>query len=388
MTNLGKLSKGLLCASALSLFMGGNAFAAPLNLTPAGTNVQNTFTLDYQVSGVDQPTIDTGTSGTNTPTEFTVDRLIDLTVDSTADSNVAPGATGETLEFSVTNTGNDTQAYDLSLFDPTTDTFEATSLSVLYYVDDGDGIFDPDTGSGGTDGVGVPYVPGTTGPTADIAADGILWVVVTGDIPGTATDGQTDAIVLVADTLEPTTGSTPGAPVVADTGGNTLTGAAENVLGDGSGTAPADAANAGDHSATGTFIIAAADVSASKSVTVFLEDGVDAATCGTIPGTGDTDPLSIPGSCVEYVISATNAGTASATATAISISDFLPEELIFAGAVTSGFGGTPAPTLSTPAVGTDCTITTAPQTTCEVTLTGAELAPGATGTVTIRALVE
>ncbi|WP_233354192.1 hypothetical protein, partial [Algimonas arctica] len=40
------------------------------NGTTAGTNVQNTFTLDYKVSGVDQNTIDTGVSGSNTPTEF------------------------------------------------------------------------------------------------------------------------------------------------------------------------------------------------------------------------------------------------------------------------------------------------------------------------------
>lgn len=383
MTNLGTMTKGLLGATALSFFMSGNAFAAPLDLTPAGTNVQNTFTLDYQVSGVDQPTIDTGPSGSDTPTEFTVDRLIDLTVDSTADANVAPDAQDQTLEYSITNTGNDTQAYDLSLADPADD-FDATGLTVLYYVDDGDGVFDPDTGSGGADGVGVPYVPGTTGATADIAADGVLWVVVTGDIPDTVADGDTDGITLVADTLEPSTaGATAGDPVVADTGGNTLTGVAENVLGDDAGVT--DAANAGDHSATGTFIVAAADVTASKVVSVFLQDGVDAATCGTFPGSADADPLSIPGSCVEYVISATNDAGASSTATAIDISDFLPQQLTFAGAITSGFGGTPAPSLTAPTVGTDCSPTA---TTCEVSLTGAELAPGATGTITIRALVQ
>jgi hypothetical protein len=378
MTKIGTLSKGLLLgASALSLFVGSNAFAAPLNLTPAGTNVQNTFTLDYQVSGVDQPTIDTGPTGLNTPTEFTVDRLIDLTVDSTADANVAPDAQDQTLEFSVTNTGNDTQAYSLTLADPTDD-FDATGLTTLYYVDDGDGIFDPDTGSGGTDGVGVAYV---SGATADIAADGLLWVVVTGDIPASAADLETDGITLVADTLQPTTGASPGTAEVADTGGNTPTGVAENVLGDVAGVT--DSANAGDHSATGTFIVAAADVSGSKAVTIFLEDGVDAATCGTFPGTADADPLSIPGSCVEYVITATNDAAASSSATAIAISDYLPQELTFAGAQQAGFAG--SPTFTIPTAGDDCSPT---PTTCQVLLSGATLAPGATGTVTIRALVQ
>lgn len=36
--------------------------------TTAGTNVQNRFTLNYKVSGVDQNTIDAGVSGSKTPT--------------------------------------------------------------------------------------------------------------------------------------------------------------------------------------------------------------------------------------------------------------------------------------------------------------------------------
>lgn len=365
------LSKGLLGASVFSLLAAGNAFALG---TAAGTNVQNTFTLDYQVSGVDQPTIDTGPAGTDTPTEFTVDRLIDLTVASTGDTNVAPGATDEELVFSVTNTGNDTQAYDLVLVSESGDDFDATGLNVTYYVDDGDGVFETD----GSDGAGTAYTPGDD--SADIPADGVLWVVVDGDIAATGVaDGDESDVSLVADTLEPSTGTTPGAPVVADTGGNTLTGDAENVLGDGSGSTVdgTDDPNQGDHSATGTYIVASADLTASKAVSVFSQDGTD---CAAIPGLPDADPLSIPGSCVEYVISASNAATATEDATAIDIEDILPAELTFITAQSAGFTGG---SFSQPATNADCSSVT-----CTVSLTGATLSPGDTGTITIRALVQ
>ncbi|WP_233354219.1 hypothetical protein, partial [Algimonas arctica] len=62
MTHLGKLCRSLAIATTLTAVLPTIAFA---NGTAAGTNVQNTFTLDYKVSGVDQNTIDTGVSGSN-----------------------------------------------------------------------------------------------------------------------------------------------------------------------------------------------------------------------------------------------------------------------------------------------------------------------------------
>lgn len=372
MSNFKSLKKGLLGASAFSLFAASNAFAAG---TAAGTNVQNTFTLDYQVSGVDQPTIDTSPAGSNTPTEFTVDRLIDLTVAGTGNTTVAPGALNQELRFSVTNIGNDTQAYSFALVNESGDSFDTTGLNITYYVDDGDNTFDPGAGQ---DGTGSAYTPGSGAASSDLLADRIIWVVVDGDIPAGAVDTNTSQISLIADTLQPLAGASPGTPVVADTGGNTLTGAAENVLADGSGTAN-EGNNAGDHSATSSFLVASADVTAAKAVSVFTQDGSG---CATIPGAPGTDPLSIPGSCVEYVITATNNG-ASAAATAIAISDTLPGALEFVTAQVAGFAGG---TFNQPITGTDCSGNG--NTDCPITLTGASLAAGATGTVTIRALVQ
>ena len=375
MTKLNIMAKGLLGASVLTFFSAGTAFAGG---TAAGTNVGNTFTLDYKVGGVDQPTIDTGPGGSDTPTEFTVDRLVDLTVTSVGDTNVAPGAVDEELVFSVTNNGNDVQAYDFTLFhgvDATDDDFDAGSLNITFYVDDGDGIFQTD----GTDGAGTAYTPGSGTATDDLPADAIIWVVVDGDIGAAQVDGDTSEVSLVADTLEPSTaGVTAGDEVLADAGGNTLTGAAENVLGDGAGTTN-EVDNAGDHSATGTYIVASADLTATKAVTIFSEDGSG---CAIIPGTaGVGDQYSIPGACVQYVITVTNNG-ATAAATNIDIADVLPTDLTHIGAVASvDFTG--GPSFSQPTSPTDCGVSV-----CAISLTGATLAAGDTGTITIRALIK
>lgn len=356
--------------TALSMAMAGTAAAEG---TAAGTNVQNTFTLDYQVGGVDQPTIDTGPGGTNTPTEFTVDRLVDLTVASNGDNTVAPGATDEQLVFSVTNNGNDTQGYVLSLVNEAGDDFDASGLTITYYFESGDSVgFDAND----TAGTAYTYTPGSGLATEDLPADAIIWVVVEGDIPtsGSVSDGDTADVTLVADTVEAGSPGVAGVPVTADTDGNDL-GTAENVLADGSGTAN-EGANAGDHSATGTYIVAAATLNASKTVTVFSEDGTG---CATIPGTA-SGGYAVPGACMEYVISVTNTG-ATASATGIDLTDVLADEFTFVAAARSAqlTGGT----FSTPATNADCVSGA-----CTVSLTGASLAAGQTGTVTIRVEVK
>ena len=383
------LLKGLFGATALTVFTAGNAHA---QLTPAGTNVQNTFTLTYDVGGVTQPPIDTSDPGDpNGPTEFTVDRLIDLTVASNGDNTVAPGATDEELVFSVTNDGNDTQAYSLTVVEEsgddinTDDPVGATPV-LVYYIDDGDGVYEPGAG----DNAAIPYDPAVP---PELGPDEVLWVVVTQDIPTTATDGNTADVSLVADTLEPAQlpggGANPnaGVPVTADSDGtNALTGAAENVLADEIGTTVdgSDSDNAGDHSATGTYIVAAADITAVKTVDVFRQDGDF---CEIIPGSAPTGTqYSIPGACVEYVITVENAG--SSAATDIIVNDVLPDELLFASADFAGFTTGAFDSATLPALNDDCAGDA-----CSVTFTGGTL-PGAvspavtTGTVTIRAIVK
>lgn len=342
----------------------GSALAAG---TDAGTSVSNSFTLDYDVGGVAQTQIDTS----GTPTTFTVDRKVDVTVSTAVSASVSPGQTGAELVYGVTNAGNDNIAYRLSLTDVGTDSFDIGTYAARYYADAGaDGVFTPGVDDAGA---GTAYTLGA-GVTADVAPDATIWVVISGDVPGAATNGQTDDVILVADSYYPTASldgaysATPGTNVTA-AGANTMTGEADSVLADGAGAS--DAANDGAHSSTATYTVSAASLSASKTVAVVATNPVDCATDAVSGG------FATPGACVEYVISAANAVGASATAANIAISDVLPDEVQYVSATQSGFSVAGA--LSAP--GGACV------TGCTVGLTGASLAPGATGTVTIRALV-
>jgi len=374
MTNIKTLSKGLLSASALTVFSTGTAFAAG---TAADTTVSNTFTLDYSVGTTPQPQV----TNSGSPTTFKVDRLVDLTVAAIAPATTsAPGAVDEELRFTVTNNGNDTQAYALSVVQETGDDFQTANVTIVFYVDDGDGVFEP----GGDDGSPITYNGTTTGAATggDVPADRLLHVVVQSDIPSGATNGQTGDLTLVADTL--VTGGS-GTAVVADPDGNNDINATENVLADDSGTSNENA-NEGDHSATNTLTVGVANITGAKTVSVFSEDGSG---CGTIPGTPATpaaEQHAIPGACVEYVITASNGGPADALA--MTIADTLPAELEFVAADFSGFTGSPAFAPALPASGTDCASNG-----CVISLGTAELAGGTPGTpvegtLTIRALIK
>jgi len=343
--------KALLGATALTAFTAGSAYAQHVpgnenNFTQAGDTVSNTFTLNYSVDGTPQPPID-NTSGIpndpDGPTEFTVDRLVDVTVNSEGDNTVAPGATNEELIFSVVNDSNDTFDYVLSIVEEGGDEFNtddpADSTTVIrYYIDDGDGIFQTD----GTDGSITDYNPANP---PQLGPDEVLWVVVTQDIPSTGVvDMDTADITLIADTVD----STSHVAVTGDTDGNTLDGVAENVLVDGSGTANENA-NEGDHSATGTYTIATAALVASKAVTVHDQDGTG---CTTTTGAA-IGGYAIPGACVEYVITVINSG--SEDATSVVINDILPDDLEFGAASFEGdFTGGSFASPALPANGTDC----------------------------------
>ena len=369
-TNRQRLAVIVACA-AFAVSVSSAAHAAG---TSAGTSVSNTFTLDYNIATVPQTQITPGA-----PTTFTVDRVVDLTVSSQGNVNVAPAATAQELIFGVRNDGNDNQAYSFALEDLAGDNFDAASVTLRYYTDaGGDGIF-----TVGVDdaGAGTAYTAGSGAASSDLAPDATLWVILSGDIPGGATNGQADGHILLADSLNPVASldaaytGVAGAATAAEVGANNLNGEAQNVLADGTGTATADAANDGAHSATASFVVVTASLSASKSVTVIATDAT-AITCATDPALAGNQ-YAVPGACIEYVISVTNAVGASATATDIAVSDTLPDEVAFVGVTQASF--TVAGALTTPGGG--CT------TSCVVSLSTASLAPNTTGSMTIRATV-
>ncbi len=343
MTNIKKISKLLLGASTLTVFTAGTAFA---DGTSAGTSVANTFTLDYQVGGTVQETIETcdgdpSCGGNDNSTRFTVDRKIDLTVEvETSPETVFPGETDALLVFTVTNTGNDTQAYRINLTNDGADDFDPDA--VTYYVFPGEADGSCDTASNL-----VPANAYTSGDlTADVLPDATICLVAESDIPltsdnnGDGVDGDVSNLTLVAETWSPVnylidTAPSTSVEETADTGTNSILGSAENVLVDPAGPDSGDNAGDGDHSVIGTYQMISPDLSALKSVAVISTDGSGCGTSPTTPTANDDTQYSIPGACVEYVIAVTNAG--STEATDINISDTLPADVTYASSNLSGF---------------------------------------------------
>lgn len=384
---------------------GGAAYA---DGTDAGTSVENTFVLNYDVAGVVQPPITNdddpltqppGAVVQGTPTLFTVDRLVDLTVAQVnSPLSVTPGATGAnaTLIFEVTNTGNDTQSYTFSLEDGVDSNgvvgnFDATGVTISYQIDD-DGT--PGFGPGDTL-VTVPAVaPGTPNAapgqrSPDIPADTTFRVLVSGTIPSAQTDGTADDLILIAETRDPVTWIIEGASgsggdvTGAETAANNLENVAQNVLADGFGTGE-EVDEDGLFSAQGTFVVASPDLDAAKTVSVIATEGEAPFDCETGAAITSSAQFATPSSCIEYVITVINNG-ATAVASNVNIVDVLPDEIEFVGASFAGFEAAPAPVLAAPGANTACDGTSA---TCSVGVSGGSIAAGSTATLTIRAIVD
>lgn len=398
-TRVLKSVAALFAAAALA----GSAYA---DGTDAGTSVENTFVLNFDVGAVPQPPITNDPTSTlpgvivqGTPTLFTVDRLVDLTVAAVnTPLTVTPGASGgaATLVFEVTNTGNDTQSYTFSLQDGVDSNgavanFDATPYVISYQIDD-DGT--PGFGPGDTVVVVSEVVPGTAAAAAalrtpDIPADTTFRVLVSGDIPAGQTDGTADDLILIAETRDPVTWVVEGASgsggnvTAPETGANNLESVAQNVLADGFGTGE-EGDEDGRFSAQGTFIVASPDLDAAKTVDVIATEGETPFDCATDAAITASPQFSTPGSCIEYVITVVNNG-ATAVASNVAIVDVLPAEIEFVAASFAGFDTTPAPVLAAPTANTVCDGTA---TSCSVGVSGGSIAAGNTATLTIRALVQ
>lgn len=282
--------------------------------TAAGTQVDNQATLNYTVGGTPQIPVtsdDPNQGGTNDATSFIVDTKIDVIVSwqDGADVQVAPGQDGATpvpnppsvLEFLVTNEGN----ADFQDFALTTENLagDFNPSSVLIFVDDGDGNYNPalDTAT---------FIDElSSDPTGNANQ---ITVFVVGSIPSTQTNGQLSNIALIATAHDGNGGATGalGAVTVADTLANDIVfgaGANQVVFADGAGTASADTALNGQHSDTGTYVVTATTVAVRKSSAV-SDDGL---------GNTSATAKAIPGATVTYTIEIENSGTSGATAIAL-----------------------------------------------------------------------
>lgn len=241
----------------------------------AGTLISNTATATFSDGGATQ----TVTSNTVT---VLVDEVLDVTVTAreTADVSVAPGAAGQPLGFSVTNTGNGDEAFQLdTLASITGNAFNPTITG--YAIDsNNNGVYDAASDT----------VLAIGGSTPSLAPDASITIFVISTIPGSAADQQRGRLRLTATAATGT--GTPG-QVFPGAG----TGGGDAVVGATSATA----------NATSGFVVSRSNVALTKAISV-------------------VDPFggirAVPGSIITWTISAAASG--SGTIANLRITDGIP----------------------------------------------------------------
>lgn len=296
----------LLVASAVIPTVFLNAVPAMAAGTTQGTSVLNNVTVDFQVGGVPQ----TQQNASNT---FVVDRKIIFTINekaATGTTTVNPGQTGAITTFLLTNTSNDTLDFTVTPANVVggtaahggTDAFNVTNLLICLDAN-ADNTCD---------------APATASLTVDnLAADANTTILIVGDIPLTATNGQVANVTATATAL-----NSNGTAITAATDLTVNNPAAvETIFADvaKSGNGGTSPARDGIDVATDDYTVSAAVLSVFKSSRV-ISDGVSA-----------SNFKSIPGAVVEYCISVANAG-GGATATNIAVRDVVPADLTYSAA--------------------------------------------------------
>ncbi len=272
---MGMKIQGIARTTLVAVAFGITANAAQAAPTVAGTTISNTAEATYT---------DPGGNPQRTPSntvDILVDELLDVTVVSAdpGDMPAPPGSTNQVLSFTLTNTGNGSEAFRLT---PNStvggDQFDPTTTSIV--IDNGNGVYDP--------GIDVVYTPGSNDPV--LAPEASVKIFILSTIPGGAADGARGAVTLTAAAVTGT-----GAP-------------GTNFPGQGQGGGDAVVGSSGaDSVATGAYVVQNAKVALLKSAIV-------------LDPFGGSD--SVPGSIITYSLVATITGTG--TLTNLAIGDAVP----------------------------------------------------------------
>jgi len=188
--------RGILAVAAVALYGMVYTTAVLAVGTDAGTPIDNFATVGYKVGGVVQTAIDSPI------TQFVVDQVVDLTVAEAdgADTDVSPSETGAIARFTVTNTGNETQDFDLGIFDliggtvfGNLDTINADLLTIVIDAN-GNDVYDA-----GTDTVAT-FIDELSADdlNPDPLLDNVVSVFILGNIPASAANGDAINVDLIA----------------------------------------------------------------------------------------------------------------------------------------------------------------------------------------------
>jgi uncharacterized repeat protein (TIGR01451 family) len=274
----GWLHRQALRIACLAVTLGvAPAFAAG---TPAGTVISNTASVSFDLDG-SAVSLDS-----NTVTVTVEERIDVVTTLRSPQIVVAPGDTAQAALFTVTNTGNGTETFALSVDSALIgDDFNPDpAVPAIYFDTDASGDFN----------VGdEAYQPGVNDPA--LAADASIDVFIVNDIPGTAVNGQRGLSQLTA-TSQTGTGS-PG-DVFAGQGDNGV----DAVIG----------TTGGEGSDVAEYLVSDVQISIQKAQLV-------------ADPFGGTEP--VPGATITYTV--TVEVTSTGTATASTLRDPIPELTTF-----------------------------------------------------------
>ncbi len=312
--------------------------------TPSGTTINNQATVDYSVGGVNQTQI------TSAVASFVVDSRVDLTVSevSTNATIASPGQVNQITTFRVSNTGNSTQGYQLTV------TNEASS-AVLFGQTDNQNVNNlrwfVDSNGNGTYEAGTDTATNVNTLITDADGESVI-VFVLADIPVAATNNQYANVRLQAIAAVP---GTNGGTLATATAGADNPAVVDVVF--------ADAGRDATESAADQYAIRSAALAVSKTATV-ISDPIST-----------SNPKAIPGAVIQYSIVVTNSSTTTA-ATAVTVGDNIPANTTFVpGSITLNAAALP-----------DTNFIAGPPARIAVTA-GAVAANGGTATVTFRVTI-
>lgn len=223
--------------------------------TPAGTEIANQATISYVIDA-------TNYIGESNTTTTQVSELIDVNCvwQDSVNVSVNPGDMARVLTFRVTNTGNGTDEYTLSLMSTVSgDDFDPLPVS-LYLDVDNNGAYDPSTD--------IQYQAGINDPF--LTADGGITVFVLNDIPIGLLDGDLGESELNATSNTVISANVTRTPGVRIQGGGD--GGTDAVIGNSSGSV----------SDTGVYEVSTANISIIKSASIVDRLGGSQATTGAV----------------------------------------------------------------------------------------------------------
>ena len=318
--------KTLALSAALAVSAGG----AMAQQTAPNTVVTNTIDLSYNSGGASATVIEPEAASV----VFNVDRKIDLGVIAQAGGGqvtAVPGDAEVVLSFEVENRGNDTQGFVITVgdsgnIDPAGLTYSETATTEpgeYYVMISDDGVF----ANGDVYNVNA-------GPNAgNLDPDESYYVLIVANVPIGATSAQFDDFIVTATATDAGTTDT-----VNEDRSQGLTGV-NTVFADAASNStrtndPIDDPTDGKDADETRLLIQAPVLTATKEAAVVAENipgeaNYDCANGGTaISGAA----AAIPGACVEYTITITNAAAPAIAATGISVTDVIPANTTYAGA--------------------------------------------------------